>query len=222
MRTHSIVAAAATAILVVGSVALAGHLAPLSPAHTGYGVSQYIAKNFSDFDSTTVFGSLNVTNPNERSHVFAVLFYERRIEGDISAEPDAGTPGLFLGCLVETIPPHGSLNIAQTDPRVPDSAADHGSHDPKFVQVISVPRQSATVAGRKTRVANGLGVTMEATGFGAREHVALLYPELFRLPFDQVAAGQRQDAVDCICGGLSAKGLPGGIFAHPVFGIGCP
>lgn len=223
-RLITFVAAAA----LLGSAAIASaQFSPLSRDHIANGVSQYLAGNSKDDGNPLEGGGggtplLGLLNPNGRSHIAAILFYERRLEGH-PTDTAGGTPGLFLGCRVETLAPHSAFDIREGEGQAPALTwTPDGGHSPRYVEVLSVPRQPVAVNGMQTRVADGLGLTADDTGeFHSSEQMFPLDPRHFRPPLNQISPGQLQASIDCICDGLSTQGLPTDAFSESPFGILC-
>ena len=153
--------------------------------HAPAGVSQLIVGNISQLNVP-----LKLINPNRKPHAVAVLVYG----SDRGFNPTGS--GVYRSCLVEVLPPHGSVGISKDE--LPGGAS--------YVEIISAP-----VNGKK-RLADGLGIVAHGTD---GHPFFLLNPSLFSLPSDEF---QRQEAIDCVLNGLSDLSV-----GHKVFkGLGIP
>jgi len=197
---------------------LAKSFAPLSANHTNYGVAQF---NFGEVCCAGMPVGLptvvRLMNPVKVTQVAAVIVYESVSDDSIGF---FGNAGKYVGCTLPKLPPHSSMGINRD--QLPQNADFAG----KYVEVIWAPVKEVTTSGRRfkrnTRLADGLGGYFSNAHEGQYEGtVQLAHPKLFSLPSDDVVPGQRQEAIDCICEGLSDLGLSGDIFSE--FGIGpCP
>ena len=204
MRRPTISFTAGLALLVAALWALPA-VAQLTERHTDYGVSQYIATHLRGGRQVNQRKTLRLINPTPRGHVAAALVYEARY--DVIGE---GSLGLFVGCFVRNVPVNGSVTVGDDLlPATSSPVTDESAGIRRYAEIISVPRNDP-------RMIDGFGIF--AYG-GGRHEAQLLHPGMFQLPFDNVAAGQRQAATDCVCDALTAQSLPDNTFAS--FGIGC-
>ncbi|MDB9822914.1 hypothetical protein OAC89_04360 [Deltaproteobacteria bacterium] len=175
---------------------------PLSDKHTTYGYSQFLASTMGgDGDYVKLY------NPTSVTMVVAILVYDRESGG-------SGSGGsTYLGYRVVKMLPHtaGSYNYMDAGTT---SSSDLGS---TYIEIIACPETPVNLGAKSTRMANGLGINGGGGGYGGP--LGLIHPSLFRLPFDDVVEGQRQQASNDIIAGLAAVagGAPADTFA--VFGI---
>ncbi len=227
MKQVMVVAFVGVAFLSLGAtLSWAGHeFKKLSKNHLLFGVSQFLAGNINAVETTP----LKLFNPNHVTQVAAALFYERESEG--GGPRPGGSAEEFQACLVRVLTPHGALQFR----------LDFLETGRLYVEVISAPATPVRKGKRKEkdddedenkynkhrghmkrelRLADGLGIrgTAALTNF-ASVPLSMVHPGLFSLPSDDVVEGQRQAAIDCVCGALPAGSDPD-VFEE--FGISCP
>ena len=196
---------------------------PLSLSHTDYGVAQLNYGNIPGFENSPTMPVMKLMNPTPVTQVAAAIVYEAE------RGQNPGTPEVYATCVVRKLTPHASIGI-------PSSAVDTPANTlPKYAEVIWAPVEKVQVSllsqfGIKSgvkkgaRMADGLGGYFLTAFQGSAEGTPqLAHPQLFSLPSDDVVAGQRQAAIDCVLGGLANLGLPADIFedfgipyAHPI------
>ena len=145
-------------------------------------------------------------------------------------------PSTSFGCAVRELTPHAALGISS------NVVGDPTNFTALYVEVISAPStpvRKGTGNGaedededededdeddrhkrhkkRELRVADGLGIIAEASG--NEKPLRLIHPGLFSLPSDDVVDGQRQAAIDCVCGELPEDSDPE---TFEDFGVSCP
>ena len=183
----------------------------LSKHHTVYGVSQFIAAAISPNERNNTV--VKLMNPTPVTMVAAAFIYER--EGGNRG----GIPEKFLGCVLETLPPHAAVQI-EYDAYFRDNINPDGK--PMYIEVISVPVEPVTLWSHwkrqrnSTRLADGLGIVGTPNNF--QGNLFVLHPKLFSLPSN--IDGQREEAAKSICTELLNKGLSPDLFEE--FGIFCP
>ena len=185
--------------------AAADHFKPLSPNHTSYGVAQLNYGNVPPFLDFIV----KLMNPVHVTQAAAVIIYE----SDRGA--NAGTPEKYLNCVVRQLTPHASISIEEGDyfPTTDEVST--------YAEVIWAPVAKVSPGkgnGENRRIADGLGGYFH-TGRDLHDP-RLAHPGLFSLPSNTVVAGQRENAINCVCTGLSGLALSGDVFSE--FGINCP
>ena len=192
---------------------LAKSFTRLNSLHTNYGVSQF---NYGDVGKQDLFqcgncAAIKLVNPVKVTQIAAIIVYERQ-----EVDEGLGTPGVYLGCTLRRLPPHSSLGISVLG--LP--SAQFRPEPGKYVEVIWAPEDKVALRyGRPTRIANGLGGYFSNSADGQYlGTVQLAHPKMFSLPSDLVVEGQKQEAIDCICDGISDLDLSGDIFKN--FGVG--
>ena len=234
-------------LLALGAAgASADHFDKLGRKHTNYGVAQYNVTNVSR--SRRV--GLTLMNPIHVTQLAAILMYQRPTRNRTTfcpaaaapctaAEFEAYLPEVFLGCLVVEMTPHSAVSLHDststtwldtsfTDagaawPGLPGTNRNSGINGmPRVAEVIWGPAEKVKVAGVRglKRKADGLGGTTAGGHRTARSHTNLLHPGLFSLPSNDVVAGQREDAIECVCEGLADLFADRNTFEK--FGISCP
>ena len=85
-------------------------IAPFTPEHTAYGVSQLLAGPIPGGDrlkgENDNFLSITLSNPNSVDQVAVVLIYERK-----DTSQNLGRPEKFLGCFAKKLTPHASYGV---------------------------------------------------------------------------------------------------------------
>ena len=197
----------------------ADHFKKLSTDHTSYGVAQLNYGNIPGADSSSTRPAMKLMNPVHVTQVAAVIAYEA------ARGRFPGTAEVFVTCVVRVLTPHASIGIPEAVFNVKDS--------PKYVEVIWVPMEAVSLAkgsgksdksdksskksNNTRRIADGLGGNFDS-GAGNREgNSRLAHPGLFSLPSDDVVAGQRGAAINCVLDGLFDLGMDNDIFSE--FGI---
>jgi hypothetical protein len=169
-------------------------LGRLSATHTNAGVSQYNHVNLPGY------AGLKLVNPNRVTQLVSVLVYSRHKE-----RGDSNPTGVFQGCLVRELIPHGAVTIDPSD--VPHDNVGGILDKPyrRYAEAIWTPVEEVVIREgqqeRRTRIANGLGGAFYG---GSNRRSLLAHPSRFSLPSDRVVPGQRQKAIDCICDGVIA------------------
>lgn len=194
---------------------------PLSKAHVDYGVSQFnygIVPRAGGGPNGIVPAPMKLMNPNRVTQIAAVFVYNR------SADPSQSE--VYLGCVVRKVTPHGALDL--TDPAVGGDfpTGDEGAFPvppgfpPRYAEVIWAPEKKVKVSGKgpnRRRVADGLGGNAQGAVNTTVHYLA--HPSLFSLPSNDVVPGQREAAVDCVCGNLGQQGFDLRTFRD--FGVRC-
>ena len=221
--------------------ASAGHFKKISPKHTNYGVSQYNWTNVLCSTSHCV----NIANPNHVDQIAAVLMYQRPT-GDKTtvciSSTSCGTtidflPEVFLGCVVVELTAHGYLGLADSTttsaalsaaiggdpwPGCPGERRDNGNGVPRAAHVIWGPVEKVEVSNATgtRRLADGLGGHVVGSSDDVARGWGLLHPQTFALPDNDVVAGQKEAAIECVCAGLGDLFVSGDTFTP--FGVICP
>ena len=186
----------------------AANFQPLSVNHIHYGVSQFLYGHMSDQPVP-----VKLTNPNRVRQAAAMLIYTRgKSDEDIPTILEA-----YVGCAVRVLGPHGALGIANGAlPDVPTELSKSSLR--RYVEVLWAPIDPVRARSkrRRTRLADGLGGSASG-GLFVSDQFALTHPSRFTLPSNDVIAGQREAAIDCVCQGLAENNAPPDTFSD--FGV---
>ena len=226
-RTTQFTAGLVTGVSLLGLSAtplVANHFEELTNHHTNWGVSQYNAL------SLETSGDLTVYNPNHVTQLAGVLLYreadfEYRLLPDDDGQLfldfiDEGPPEEWRACLVVELSPNASIQL------VFDRPGDPPWPNNMYATTIFAPVDPVRAPGtnnKARRLADGLGgVAIGEDDSNARGY-HLVHPLLFTLPSNEVVAGQRDAACECICQRVNLLGFEpsrvNSVFAP--FGIVC-
>lgn len=132
---------------------------------------------------------VRLLNPNPQDHVAAVIVYDR----SLSSTDTANIPERFKSCVVRRLTPHAAVGVTKTE--FPDvGPVPFQSLTPAYGEIISAPVSEVYVGGRRTRLADGLGILALSGSDGGERQFLPVHPRLFTPPQDEHPSARESGA----------------------------
>ena len=229
--------------------ASADHFRKINPKHPNYGVSQLNVTNVSRqrpvclvLNNPNHVTQLAAVLMYQRPTADRTSFCPATTSALCTAAADFEEylPEVFLGCLVVEMTPHSGVGLHDSSsttwldtsfsdpgaawPGCPGNDRDGGEGVPRYAEVLWGPKEKVTIevdgVEVTRRLANGLGGIAIGSAKRNAQRNNLMHPSAFALPSNDVVAGQREDAIECVCAGLADLFASGDTFRP--FGTDCP